>query len=74
MIKRGNMDDIQKLIRRLGSEIKGIVESAFEISYFSRGAWSYHDVLMMCQAEREIAVDFINERLKLAAKSPHPVF
>jgi hypothetical protein len=65
---------VNRLIMRLGSEIKGIVNSAFEISYFSRGAWKYHDVLRMTQAEREIAVDLINKRLEIAAKSPYPVY
>lgn len=59
---------------RLGAEIKGIVKSAIEISYFSRGAWNYHDVLKMSQAERELAVDFINKRLEIAAKQPYPVY
>jgi hypothetical protein len=68
------MDAVRKLIARLGQEIKGIVKSALEISYYSRGAWSYHQVLMMSQAEREMAVDFINERLKIASKSMYPIY
>jgi hypothetical protein len=74
MIKAGDMQAVQRLIGRLGNEIKALVKSALEISYFSRGAWSYHQVLMMSQAEREIAVDFINERLKIAGKSAFPVY
>ena len=70
----GDMDAVRKLIARLGQEIKGIVKSALEISYYSRGAWSYHQVLMMSQAEREMAVDFINERLKIASKSMYPIY
>jgi len=65
---------MNRVIMKLGSEIKGIVRSAIEISYFSRGAWSYHDVLGMSQAERELAVEFINKRLEIAAKSPSPVY
>lgn len=74
MINLGDMDAVRKLIARLGQEIKGIVKSALEISYYSRGAWSYHQVLMMSQAEREMAVDFINERLKIASKSMYPIY
>ena len=68
------MKAVQHLILRLGSEIRSIVKSAIEISYYSRGAWSYEQVLRMSQAEREIAVDFINERLKVASKSMYPVY
>ena len=74
MINFGDMKAVQNLIVRLGSEIKALVKSALEISYFSRGAWSYSQVLYMSQAEREMAVEFINERLKIASKSMHPIF
>jgi hypothetical protein len=68
------MPAVNKLIKRLGNEVKNIVKSALEISYFSRGAWGYHEVLMMSQGERELAVDFINERLKIASTSHFPVY
>jgi len=68
------MAAMNQVIMRLGSEIKGIVRSAIEISYFSRGAWSYHDVLRMSQGERELAVEFINKRLEIAGDSPYPVY
>lgn len=74
MIKAGNMQAVEQHIIKLGVEIKRLVKTAFEISYWSRGAWSYHSVLGMSQAEREIATEFINERLKVASKSPHPVY
>jgi len=62
------------MIARMGSEIKGIIKSVLEISYYSRGAWSYHAVLSMTQAEREMAVELINERLKVASKQMFPVY
>lgn len=68
------MQAVQKLIVRLGSEIKNIVKSALEISYYSRGAWAYEQVLNMSQAEREMAVEFINERLKVASKQMFPIY
>lgn len=74
MIRAGDMQAVQKLIARLGKEIKGLVKSALEISYYSRGAWPYAQVLAMSQGEREMAVDFINERLKIAAKQAYPVY
>ena len=74
MIKAGDMGAVVSLMHRLSSEIKSLVKSALEISYFSRGAWSYETVLAMSAGERELAVDFINERLKIAAKLTNPVF
>lgn len=74
MIQSGDMQSVQRLIARLGREIKGIVKSALEISWYSRGGWSYQQVLQMSQAEREIAVDIINDRLQMAAKMQFPVF
>jgi hypothetical protein len=74
MINAGDMRAVQMLIGRLGSEIKGLIKSALEISYFSRGAWQYDQVLAMSAGERELAVEFINERLKAAGKMTFPVF
>jgi hypothetical protein len=74
MIRAGEMRAVQSLMSRLGAEIKGLIKSALEISYFSRGAWSYETVLAMSAGERELAVDFINERLKIAAKQTFPVY
>lgn len=74
MIKAGDMGAVTSLIRRLGGEIKSLIKSALEVSYFSRGAWSYEAVLAMSAGERELAVEFINERLKAASKMQNPVF
>jgi hypothetical protein len=74
MIRSGDMGAVQRLIKRLGLEIKALVKSALEISWYSRGAWSYQAVLLMSQGERELAVEFINERLKTASKSMFPVY
>lgn len=74
MIQAGDMTAVQRLIMKLGIEIKALIKLALEISYYSRGAWSYHQVLMMSQAEREMALEFINERLKVAAKQMFPVY
>lgn len=74
MIRAGEMRAVQTLMQRLGAEIKSLIKSALEISYFSRGAWSYETVLAMSAGERELAVDFINDRLKIAAKQTFPVY
>lgn len=68
------MSKVQHMIAQLGAEIKQIIKNALELSYFSRGAWTYHDVLLMSAGERELASEFINDRLKSAAKMTSPVF
>lgn len=65
---------MQKHITRLGEEIRALVWSSLEISYYSRGAWSRDSVLLMSHAEREMAVEFINQRLEVAKKSPFPIY
>ena len=74
MISTGDVPAIQRMMNSLGAEIRALVRQAFELSYFSRGAWSYASVLQMTAAEREIAAEFLNERLKQAFKMQHPVF
>jgi hypothetical protein len=74
MIKGGDMAAVQSLMRRLGAEIQGIIRSALELSYYSRGAWQYETILAMSAGERELAAEFVNERLKAAGKMMFPVF
>lgn len=74
MIRNGDMRAVQGLMHRLSKEIENLIKAGLEISYFSRGAWSYDQVLSMSAGERDLAVDFINERLKAAAKMQFPVF
>ena len=62
------------MIDKLHLEAKGLIQSAQEISYFSRGAWSYETVLRMSAIERDMAVAFINKRLEAASKMPFPVY
>ena len=74
MIRTGDSERIGKLINQLGAEIKSIIRSAIELSYYSRGAWQYTDVLMMTAGERDIATEFVNKRLEQASKMTFPVF
>jgi hypothetical protein len=74
MIHIGNLDEISKLIEILGNQIRMIIRNAIELSYYSRGAWTYYDVLNMSAAEREIATEFITKRLEQASKMTFPVF
>ena len=68
------MEEIAKMIETLGKQIRAIIYNALELAYFSRGAWSYYDVLNMSAAERDIAADFISNRLEQAGKMTFPIF
>jgi hypothetical protein len=74
MIKDGDMPGVRALIQRLSAEVKQLVRGAIEIAYFSRGAISYNEVLQMSAAERDLAIEFIQERLEAAKKMQFPVF
>ena len=74
MILTGDHTRIVGMIDRLHAEAKSLIQSAQEISYFSRGAWSYETVLRMSAVERDMAVEFINKRLEAASKMTFPVF
>lgn len=74
MTKLKRHDEITKLMQQLAASTKQLIENAFEVSYFSRGAWSYESVLAMTAVERQIAEDFLKKRLEAAAKSPFPVY
>jgi hypothetical protein len=45
-----------------------------DLSYFMRGAISYHDALLLSPAERQIGFDYVNRRLEIAGKMQNPVF
>ncbi len=58
----------------LRSGTEAIVKSTMELVYYFRGAIQYDDALLMSPAERDIAFEFVNERLEQARKMPYPVF
>lgn len=62
------------MINALAVDTRNLLKAAIEISYFSRGAWSYTSVLEMSPLERDLAIEFINKRLEAAGKSSFPVF
>lgn len=74
MIMAGDMSRTAEMINSLATDTRHLLKSAIEISYFSRGAWSYDLVLQMSPLERDLAIEFINKRLEAAGKSMHPVY
>jgi hypothetical protein len=68
------MTEIQRMMKQLGREIENIIDSAIDLSWYSRGAWPYRDVLDMTAGERERAFDYINKRMKDQMKRTNPVY
>lgn len=68
------MEKIQKMITQLGREVKNLIESCLELSWYYRGGVSYSEFLHLSAGERSAALDFINERMKKIAKSQYPVY
>ncbi len=62
------------MINSLALDTRNLLKACIEISYFSRGAWPYDLVLQMSPLERDLAIEFINARLKIAGKSMHPIY
>jgi hypothetical protein len=62
------------MIDKLNHEAKGLIAAGQEISYYSRGSWSYDTVMNWSALERDMAVEFINKRLEAASKMTFPVF
>lgn len=59
------------------ADLKGqagkLIENAYELVYFMRGAVSYSEILEMTPGERSIMSDFISKRIKTEIKNnPHP--
>lgn len=74
MIILGDAGKTASMINSLARDVRNLLNSAVEISYFSRGAIQYDAVLLLTPLERDLYVEFINKRLEAAAKSPFPVY
>lgn len=74
MIVTGDHQKIDEVITSLAMDVRNLLKGAIEISYFSRGAWSYDSVVNKPPLIRDIMVEFINTRLEAASKSPYPVY
>lgn len=58
------------MIDRLALESKSLVQAAIDIATYTRGGVPYETALNMSAFERDLVIENINERLKLAAKNP----
>ena len=67
-------EDVGKLIDDHAKEVRAIKESAFQLSWYMRGAVSYEDVLNMSNEERTDINKLIEKNLETTKKSGLPFF
>lgn len=60
------------MFQRFSSETKSFLREAIELSYWSRGGVSYHDVFDMTAVERDEWHDWLKIRLEKEMNRPHP--
>ena len=73
MIMSGDSSRIAEMINSLALDVRSLLKQAIEIAWYSRGSIQYETALAMSPLERDIAIEFVNNRLELQKKSPNPV-
>ena len=69
------MEKIQKIIRQLGREVQGLIDSCVELSWYMRGGITYDQLLLVSAAERDRFLNFINKRMEnLHKMGNNPVY
>ena len=74
MIMSGDSSRIADMINALGSDTRNLLKQAVEIAWYSRGSIQYETALSMSPLERDIAIQFVNDRLEAQKKNPNPVY
>ena len=62
------------MFNQLTNTVQHLLQTAFEIAYFSRGCIQYEDVLWRTPIEKDIMLEFIKKRLEVESKKPYPVY
>ena len=62
------------MIDGMAKDVRNLLKQAVEIAWFSRGSIQYETALAMSPLEREITIEFVNNRLEGQKKSINPVY
>ena len=62
------------MIQQMKNEGQAVIESCISIAYFMRGAIQYDEVLMRCNAERQLMLEFLNNRMEIESKRSNPIY
>jgi hypothetical protein len=74
MIMSGDSSRIAEMINSMAMDVRNLLKQAVEIAWYSRGSIQYETALGMTPLERDITVEFVNNRLEAQKKSPNPVY
>lgn len=74
MIMSGDSSRIAEMIDGMAKDVRNLLKQAVEIAWFSRGSIQYETALAMSPLEREITIEFVNNRLEGQKKSINPVY
>lgn len=55
-------------------EVRALIKNIIQLTYFMRGSIQYEEMMNRTYAERQMIGEFVEERLKVEAKKPHPVY
>lgn len=62
------------MIDSMAKDVRSLLKQAVEIAWYSRGSIQYETALNMTPLERDITVEFVNNRLEGQKKSMNPVY
>lgn len=62
------------MIDGMAKDVRSLLKQAVEIAWFSRGSIQYETALAMSPLERDITIEFVNNRLDAQKKNPNPVY
>jgi len=62
------------MIDGMAKDVRSLLKQAVEIAWYSRGSIQYETALAMSPLERDITIEFVNNRLDGQKKSMNPVY
>lgn len=55
-------------------EVRAIIKNIIQLTYFMRGSIQYEEMMNRTFAERQMIGEFVEDRLTIESKKPHPVY
>lgn len=62
------------MIDGMAKDVRSLLKQAVEIAWYSRGSIQYETALAMSPLERDITIEFVNNRLEGQKKNPNPIY
>ena len=62
------------MFSRMNANVKRLVDTLIELTYFLRGGLQYRDALQLTFIERQQMLEFLERRLEVEAKKTYPQY